>query len=41
MALRLETTIVGMSHVVQEVLRRERHKGDTMFELVPRPTLTA
>ncbi len=35
MALRLETAIVGMSHVVQEVRRLESHKGDTIFELVP------
>ncbi len=35
MALRLETAIVGTSHVVQEVRRRESHKGDTMLELVP------
>ncbi len=35
MALHLETAIVGTSHVVQEVRRREGHKGDTTFELVP------
>ncbi len=35
MALRLETAIVGTCHVVQEVRRRESHKGDTMLELVP------
>ena len=35
MALRLETAIVGMCHVVEEVLRRESHKGDTLLELVP------
>jgi hypothetical protein len=35
MTLRPETTIVGTSHVVEEVRRSEGHKGDTMFELVP------
>jgi hypothetical protein len=35
MALRLETAIFGTCHDVQEVQRRESHKGDTMLELVP------
>ncbi len=35
MALRLETAIIGTCHVVQELLRRESHKGDTILELVP------
>ncbi len=35
MALRPKTAIVGTSHVVQEVLRRAGHTGDTIFELVP------
>jgi hypothetical protein len=34
MALRLETTIVGTCHVLQEMVHHESHEGDAILELV-------